>query len=263
VMRTAQTGGALVSFGQSAQVASTENATISALSDRDTTATAIAGAGGLAAVNAGEGTLNHTSSARVDFADATSTDTGADIDALDNLTVAAVNQDTYDSSLDAGASGVAGATGGVLRATGSAATEVDFGNYADIDARNLTVNATNNLAKTGYNDNFKFDGGGAISVTVGDSRASQTQTNRIDLGAYSDIAMAGSGSNKGGISLNALTDVTAHDDMTLNTGALVGVPVSDTKVTANATTGIYVGDNRVVGNILCFEGGDFYPLLMQ
>ena len=253
VVRTTQTGGALVSFGQSAQVASTENATISALSDRDTTATAIAGAGGLAAINAGEGTLNHTSSARVDFADATSADTGADIDALDNLTVTAVNQDIYDSSLDAGAIAVAGATGAVLRATGSAATEVDFGNYADIDARNLTVNATNNLAKTGYNDNFKFDGGGAISVTVGDSRASQTQTNRIDLGAYSDIAMVGSGSNKGGISLNALTDVTAHDDMTLNTGALVGVPVSDTKVTANATNGIYVGDNTSVttqrGNI--------------
>ena len=65
--------------------------------------------------------------------------------------------------------------------------------------------------------------------------------------------MRGTGSNKGAITLNALTDVTAHDDMTLNTGALVGVPVSDTKVTANATTGIFVGDNTSVttqrGNI--------------
>ena len=47
----------------------------------------------------------------------------------------------------------------MLRANGSATTEVDFGNYADVDARNLTVTASNELAKTGYNDNFKFDGG--------------------------------------------------------------------------------------------------------
>ena len=253
VTRTTQTGGALVGFGTSAEVNSTENATISALSDRDTTSQSVAGAGGLAAVNAGEGTLNHTSSAIVEFADASSASDGADIDATDNLVIKAVNQDIYDSSLDAGAIALAGATGAVLRANGSATTEVDFGNYADVDARNLTVTASNELAKTGYNDNFKFDGGGAISVTVGDSRATQTQSNRIDLGAYSDIAMRGTGSNKGAITLNALTDVTAHDDMTLNTGALVGVPVSDTKVTANATTGIFVGDNTSVttqrGNI--------------
>ena len=241
VTRTTQTGGALVSFGTSAEINTTENGVISALSDRDSTAQSVAGAGGLAAVNAGEGTLNHTSSARVDFADATSAGNGADIDASDNLTISAVNQDIYDSSLDAGAIALAGATGAVLRANGSATTEVDFGNYADVDAHNLTVTANNTLAKSGYDDNFKFDGGGAISVTVGDSRATQAQTNRIDVGDYSDLAMRGTGTDQGAITMTALTDVTAHDEMTLNTGALVGVPVSDTKVTATASNDVIIG----------------------
>ena len=246
VVRTTQTGGALINFGNSATVNSMENMTMTALSDRDTIATAIAGAGGLAAVNAGEGTINHTSSARILFADGTSSADAADIDASDNITLTASNTDTFDGSLDAGAIALAGATGAKLRSNGTAVTEIDFGNYAAINAHNLTATSSNTIAKTGLDENFKFDGGGAISVTVGDSRSTLTQTNRIGIGDNSTVEMRGTGTAKGGITLTADVDATANDEMILNTGALVGVPISDTAVTSTATNGVFIGGDSTL-----------------
>ncbi|MGC6439628.1 MAG: leukotoxin LktA family filamentous adhesin [Candidatus Puniceispirillaceae bacterium] len=243
VVRTTQSGGARIEFGQDATVTSLQNLTMTALSDRDTRNVAIAGAGGLAAINAAEGTINHTSDAKITFEDGTSTSNGADIDATDNITLTARNTDSFDGSIDAGAVALAGATGAKLRANGSSATEIDFGNYARIDAHNLTATSDNSLEKSGLDKNFKFDGGGAISVTVGDSRATQAQTNRMDVGENSLVTMRGTGAAQGSINLTASLDATANDEMVLNTGALVGVPVSDTAITSTASNGIYIGED--------------------
>ena len=209
-------------------------------SDRDTRSVSIAGAGGLA-VTAGEGSISHTSNARILFDNGTAAGQGVAMSVTDNITMTARNQDTYDGSLDAGAVAVAGATGAKLRNAGSAAVEIDLGDFNVITAHNFTATAENNLAKSGLDKNFKFDGGGGISVTVGDSRSTQAQTNRLDVGDNSSIALRGTGLDQGALTLKAHTDVTANDEMVLNTGALVGVPVSDTAITATASNDIIVG----------------------
>mgnify|MGYP000291077933 CR=1 FL=1 len=241
VTRTTQTGGALIQTGNGGAVDVLGNISYEALSDRDTRSVSIAGAGGLGAVTAGEGAISHSSDAQIIFDNGTGSGNGIALDVTDNLTLTARNQDSYDGSLDAGAVAVAGATGAKLRNDGTANTAIDFGNFATITAHNMTATSENNLAKTGLDENFRFDGGGGISVTVGDSRTTQAQTNRLDIGDNSSVDLTGTGTNQGTLTLNALTDVTASDEMVLNTGALVGVPVSDTAITATASNDVVVG----------------------
>ena len=241
VTRTTQTGDALIQTGSNGSLTIQGNIDYQALSDRDTRSVSIAGAGGLGAVTAGEGSISHTSNARILFDNGTAAGQGVAMSVTDNITMTARNQDTYDGSLDAGAVAVAGATGAKLRNAGSAAVEIDLGDFNVITAHNFTATAENNLAKSGLDKNFKFDGGGGISVTVGDSRSTQAQTNRLDVGDNSSIALRGTGLDQGALTLNAHTDVTANDEMVLNTGALVGVPVSDTAITATASNDIIVG----------------------
>ncbi|MGC6517441.1 MAG: hypothetical protein ACON49_05385 [Candidatus Puniceispirillaceae bacterium] len=241
VTRTTQTGGALIKSGQNASVDVRGNIDYLALSDRNTQSVSVAGAGGLGAVTAGEGIISHNSAARILFDNGSSAGNGASMTITDNITMTARNEDIYDGSLDAGAVAVAGATGAKLRNNGVAVTEIDLGDFADVGAHNFTATTQNDLAKTGLNENFRFDGGGGISVTVGDSRTTQAQTNRFDTGDNSSIALRGTGLAQGKLSLNAHTDVTANDEMVLNTGALVGVPVSDTAITASASNNMVIG----------------------
>ena len=241
VTRTTQTGGALIETGSNGAVDVMGNIDYQAISDRDTRSVSVAGAGGLGAVTAGEGTISHNSDAKIIFDNGSSAGDGITMDITDNLSLTARNEDSYDGSLDAGAVAVAGATGAALRNSGSADTEIDLGNFAAITAHNMTATAENNLAKSGLDENFRFDGGGGISVTVGDSRTTQAQTNRLDVGDNASVTLSGTGTNQGALTLNAHTDVTANDEMVLNTGALVGVPVSDTAITATASNDIIVG----------------------
>ena len=246
VTRTNQSGNAQITTGDRFTLNSKRNATISTLSDRDTRTTSVAGAGGAIAATGGEAITNHVSNSMIRIGDGTSSANGADFDIADNLTLDAENTDTYDGSIDAGAVALAGVTGAKLRSTGSAATLVDLGDYADIDTHNLTINSTNQLEKTGLGDNFLFAGGGAISVTVGNSRASQAQSSRINVGRFADIYATGSRTDKGAITLTASNRINAEDSSKLNTGALIGVPVSDTAVTATANAKVLFDDNATV-----------------
>ena len=252
VTRTTQTGDALIQTGTNGSVSVLGDIAYEALSDRDTRSISVAGAGGLGAVTAGEAIINHSSDAKILFDNGSSAGDGIAMDVTDTLSLTARNQDSYDGSLDAGAVAVAGATGAKLRNTGASDTEIRFGNFASIAANDFTATAENNLAKSGLDENFEFAGGGGISVTVGDSRSTQAQTNRLDFGDNTTVALTGSRTNKGNMTLNALTDVTVNDEMVLNTGAVVGVPVSDTAITSTASNDVIIG----TGTSLTTQRGD-------
>ena len=241
VTRTTQTGNALIETASNGAVDVMGNISYQALSERETRSVSVAGAGGLGAVTAGEGSISHNSDAKIIFDNGTNANNGIAMSITDNLSLTARNDDSYDGSLDAGAVAVAGATGAKLRNAGSADTAIDLGNFATITAHNMSATAENNLAKTGLDENFRFDGGGGISVTVGDSRTTQAQTNRLDTGDNASITMSGTGTNQGALTLNAHTDASANDEMVLNTGAVVGVPVSDTAIAATASNNILIG----------------------
>ena len=246
VTRSSQSGNAEITSGENLTLNSKASITLEANSDRDTKAVSVAGAGGAIAATGGEAIVSHISNSRVIIGDGSSTLTGADIDASDNLIINSKNNDTYDGSIDAGAVALAGVTGAKLRSTGSATSRIQIGDYADVDVSGLTITSANNLAKTGLDNNFYFAGGGAISVTVGDSRATQSQYSDVTFGEFSDVYVYGTGSNKGEAEIVATNSVIAKDKAEINTGALVGVPVSNTAVTANATSRILFDDNASV-----------------
>ncbi len=126
-----------------------------------------------------------------------------------------------------------GVTGAVVRMTGGANTSIDFGDYADITSHGLVVTADNNLTKSGLDDNFKFDGGGAISITIGDSRTRHAQNALVDFGDNSNAVISGSKTDNQDAVITSRVNIVADDEAIINTGALVGVPVSDTQIIAN------------------------------
>ena len=246
VTRSTQRGNSEITSGAQLTLSSTEDLTLTAKSDRDTHSESVAGAGGVIAATGGEAIVNHVSNARVVIGDGTNSLTAADIDASGALNITARNDDRYDGSIDASAVAAAGVTGAKLRATGSATSRVQIGDYADIDAGNLAISSLNNLAKTGLDRNFYFAGGGAISVTVGDSRTSQSQYSDVTFGDFSDVYVRGTQSNNGAVDIQAVNSVTAYDTAEINTGALVGVPVSNTAITTNATSRVLFEDNASI-----------------
>ncbi|MGC6476026.1 MAG: leukotoxin LktA family filamentous adhesin, partial [Parvibaculales bacterium] len=236
-------GDSRIVFGTNTDLMSMDDITIASLSDRDSRAQAIAGAGGLVAANGAESTVTHQSNVGVIAADGTSTGNGLGISAAGSLVVTAINNDSYDASMDAGAVALGGVTGAVARMTGSATTSIDFGDYADMTSHGLVVTADNNLTKSGLDDNFKFDGGGAISITIGDSRTRHAQNALVDFGNYSNAIITGSKTDNQDAVITSRVNIVADDEAIINTGALVGVPISDTQIIANSTARINMGEN--------------------
>ena len=65
-----------------------------------------------------------------------------------DLIVQAVNEDTYDSKIDASAIAAASVTGGLAASTGVADVGVRFGDYTEVDTTSLSVVSNNRFAKT-------------------------------------------------------------------------------------------------------------------
>ncbi|MGC6512260.1 MAG: leukotoxin LktA family filamentous adhesin [Parvibaculales bacterium] len=243
ITRSTSTGDSRIIFGANTDLVTMSDIAINALSDRDSRAEAIAGAGGLVAANGAESIVTHSSNVLISVADGSAAGNGIGIATSGSLTVTAVNNDTYDAAMDAGAVALGGVTGAVARTTGRADTSISFGDYADITSNGLVVTADNNLSKSGLDENFKFDGGGALSVTAGDSKARQTQNALISFGDNSSMLVTGTLDAHQDAVITSRVNVTADDEAIINTGALIGVPVSMTEVVANSTAGIDLGAN--------------------
>jgi len=243
ITRSTSTGDSRIVFGTNTDLQTMSDISINALSDRDSRAEALAGAGGLVAANGAESGVTHSSNVLISAADGSAAGDGIGIVTTGSLNVTAINNDTYDAAMDAGAVALGGVTGAVTRTTGRADTNISFGDYADITSNGLVVTADNNLSKSGLDDNFKFDGGGALSITVRDSRTRQTQNALVSFGDNSSLLVTGTLSNHQDAAITSRVNVTADDEAIINTGALVGVPVSDTEIIANSSASIDLGSN--------------------
>ena len=221
ITRSTSTGDSRIVFGTNTDLVTMSDISINALSDRDSRAEAIAGAGGLIAANGAESIVTHTSNVLISVADGSAAGNGIGIATSGSLTVTAVNNDTYDAAMDAGAVALGGVTGAVARTTGRADTNISFGDYADITSNGLVVTADNNLSKSGLDDNFKFDGGGALSVTAGDSKARQSQNALVSFGDNSSMLVTGTLANHQDAVITSRVNVTADDEAIINTGALI------------------------------------------
>ena len=150
------------------------------------------------AVNGGEAITNTVTSNQIIFNDAANSASRARLAVADTLTMRAVNNDNYDSKIEASAIGAAAVTGGLAGGSGVANVGITIGEYAEIDAHNINMLSDNRLSKTGYNDeNFTFAGGGGLTVTLGYAEATQAQNSIIHFKENSDVYVVGNGVSEG------------------------------------------------------------------
>ena len=107
----------------------------------------MAGAGGAFAVNGGESVGNATTTTRLTLQMPANSAHRSQIAVSGDLTVQAVNEDTYDSKIDASAIAAASVTGGLAASTGVADVGVRFGDYTEVDTTSLSVVSNNRFAK--------------------------------------------------------------------------------------------------------------------
>lgn len=244
-------------FGRNANVRTTGQLLIRSQQDQRLLNTTLAGSGGALAVTAAASSINHTANQNSGFEDSIDASNKSVIN-VGNLLLEAINDDDYDASLDATGVGIAQASGGILTANGTANVKTRIGNYTEVNTSTVggsdaavTILADNNLQKTGISDsNFVLDGGGALSVSLGESRGTQTQNTDLEFGQYSVTNVAGSYSygdtTQGNVSLRALNYVQVDDEATVSTGGAISVPRAKSIQIGRSTADISFENNSAL-----------------
>ena len=240
------TGDATISIGERAIITAGGALSINATSGQEVlTDTTAGGGGGLAAVG-GEAKSTQVTNATVVLADGIA-DNASVLTAGDNLTIAARNTDKLDAKLDATAVGGVQVAAGKTIANGTSNVAVDIGNYDSLIGDNVTLTATNEMTKDGWTgNNFLIEGGGAISVSLGESTGTLVHTTDVTLGQHAKINLAGSLASPSKVQITALSIPTMDDQATVNVGGVVSVPQSSTIQTATATTRVSLEDNASI-----------------
>ncbi|MDC1135924.1 hypothetical protein OAT45_04360 [Alphaproteobacteria bacterium] len=253
VGRVGQTGGSQVNFGAGGQINIRGDMDITSQSSRRATMDLVAGAGGLLAVNGGESDARNTATNSITFADAANAASGTVVNVTGGLNILAANNDNYDSKIDASSIGLAGVTGGLASATGSADVDIRLGNYSDITSHQLDVVTNNRLGKTGISgDNFNFAGGGGLSAAVGFTEATQTQNSRIRFGQNASAFVTGDFGDEGVANIRALSLNKMDTKAKVSTGAVVSIPRALARNTVTSTNLVSFED----GAMLATERGD-------
>ena len=259
VTKTTQTGGTRVEFGAGLDSVIKGDATFTSQSSKQTFADLVGGSGGLLAVNGGEAVARQTSSNQIVIADGANAADTASLNVSGNLVMLAANNDKYDSVINASAIGLAAVTGGLSNAIGNANVGVRLGNHSTLRAHQLDITTNNRLTKDGIVDadgndveNFNFDGGGGLTVTMGYAQAVQNQTSNIHFGQQSDVFVTGARGDEGVATIKALSLNKMDTRARVSTGGAISIPQSLARNTAVSSNGIYFED----GSLLATQRGN-------
>ena len=232
-----------IAIGSGLTLDTAEHVTIEAYSAKEALTDTLAGAGGAIAATGGEAKTTVTTVTRVALADSQA-GARASITAGDNATIKALNEDEFDHAIDASNVGGVSISAGKAVSTGTSDVDVALGNYVDISAENIFLNATNNMAKTGVNSpNFALRGGGALSVAIGVSRGVLTQNTDVTIGEQNRLTSTGTSSARSTTQITAFSGLAIDDEAETNVGGAISVPRSDSKATGVANTTIRFEDN--------------------
>ena len=248
-----QRGGSLVQFDAGSSMDIMGNIEVKAAGQRRAQAELMSGVGGAIAANGGEAKVNHVTTNKVLFADASSAADRARAAVTGKLTLKAVGGDNIDSKIDASAIALAGITGGLAETVGTSNAIVRIGNYAELDVHNLDIDVGNTFSKTGISgDHFRFDGGGGLNVTLGYAEAYHNIRSKVQFGRYSDVFVVGTNANQGHALVRAGSNPTVRTSAKVSTGGAVSIPRSLAKVVADSETGIFFEQD----SLLATQRGD-------
>ncbi len=172
--------------------------------------------------------------------------------------------------------------GGALAGSGAsvinlvnADTEANVGNNTIINAKNLAIEADNQVSKgalSGGIYNIKGTTGGVISGAGADSETLLNLTTLVNIGIGAQLSVVGSSASPGEFVLSTLNDIDAYDSIKLETGgALSGASADDLIKTTKDLAAVNVGANaglesvgdvdissRGTGNINAIVNGETY-----
>ena len=188
----------------------------------DTTAGAI-GLAGVASA-AAETTTTSTTTAEIQ-----ASSTGRTIRLSGNFTMTAEHTAKPNSKVRSLGGGLFGGAGAEIDNTITSVVTANIGNYVDVVADNITIEAVNHLNKTILSGgNIKGEAGGLISAGGADSDTVISMTTTVDIGDYAELE-----ADSGKLTLRTLNDIIAKDKVVLfAAGGLSGL-FADASIVAN------------------------------
>ncbi len=218
---------------------------IKAYAEDNTVIDGRAGGGGVASGAGVELETTHTSNVVAEVRDGISADksvinlTGG---ATGSFTIEADNVTNFNHTGRIGNGGVLSGTGANIDHTVTANVTAEVGDYVDLDAKSIQMDAVNKIVKPS-GTHFRGDQGGVIDGTNVDSDIDIDLTTKTIIGDNSTLDVTGDKLAPGAFSLNALNDLEVYEKINLISGGLV------------AGAGAFV-DIDLTTNIAAVEIGD-------
>lgn len=211
------------------------NVELGAAGTGETTATAIAGAGGAIAGNASLGSTSIKDTTSVGVGD------GASLMA-NQIVLDATRTSNYGGRADSSAAGLIGASGAKVDNQVRSDVEVNVGKASLVSGGGITIGASNKFGSSlGGTPAVSGSGAGVITGSAASLNTKLTGTSKVNIGSGAVLTANATG-ERDRLSVVAETTARTSDTATLTTGALASVAVVQAEATANFNNDVSVGD---------------------